>query len=846
MFRKSILLAFLIIYLISTACFGVTGLRYNWQCTDANEGGNLWNDPNNWDEAEYPDFNDLAIIGADSSIDCNIPAGTWEVEGIKVEDGGKLILLPGVDLTVNNRDLLNLKIAFSGTGTLEVRSGAYIYKDGNFVLGKKSGNEAHFDIYGGVAEASGNINMGVSDATGYLNIYDGGEITASGLSLENGQITIGEGKMLLTGGDYTSQLDTLLENGDIVPVDSRSSIANSVIGGVTTLEIIPPDPNKVWGSQPIGNVYYQPTDLSFNEADVGADEHIVYYGTGFEDVNNADYTASATSTWQSDANGIYYKKETGESVTVNIPSAVLPVMDDEDYHWRVDEVNNTDSIVYKGDTYTFDIPFIKIDDFEDYADSTELSNKWYSPYDTVEIEESLSEYIIDSKSLKLVYYEDLEADFVRKMYDVSGYDEDIDLTDLTQGGANNMQIRFKGASGTYEQQLSLILSDGSNTKTIDYTGGETLACEAWEPFRIWNIDLTGDMNSVDLQNVQEIKLRLPGTGTYTAEPNNLYIDNIRLYPSRCIEGVVPTESFDGDCVVDLDDVGIMKENWLDKAEDVTPVNPGTPELHYDWDHLEDTNSINQGSLGSSYDYDAQTVQKYNGELEPLDDMIDANGYSGDCFYSDFYRWESVAQTDHTCYLVPGISQVLADVNEVTVSFWAKGEDLPTHTLAFYFDGRELTNRTTILSGNVTGTADIAFTSQTDGEDTLVFDTNDTSQYEGVWNHYAFVKDAEKGIQRIYVNGIVVAEDQEYTDFSGVENFVIGGNDRDNQIYSGRIDEFKLFTKALTPGEVAYEAGLSGTVSQPLISPADVEDDGIIDLKDLSGIAENWGMEVLWP
>jgi len=89
-----------------------------------------------------------------------------------------------------------------------------------------------------------------------------------------------------------------------------------------------------------------------------ADKHDVYFGTVYDDVNNASR--------DNDPNGVLVSQNQDE--TTYEPADLLEF--GQTYYWRVDEVNAPpDSTVYKGDIWSFMIVnYLIVDDFEDYND----------------------------------------------------------------------------------------------------------------------------------------------------------------------------------------------------------------------------------------------------------------------------------------------------------------------------------------------------------------------------------------------------------------------------------------------------------------------------------------------
>jgi hypothetical protein len=90
-----------------------------------------------------------------------------------------------------------------------------------------------------------------------------------------------------------------------------------------------------------------------------ADKHNVYFGTVFDDVNEASIA---------DPRGVLVGENQDD--TTYDPAGLLEFS--QTYYWRVDEVNAPpDSAAYKGNVWSFTtVNFIVVDDFEDYNDSS--------------------------------------------------------------------------------------------------------------------------------------------------------------------------------------------------------------------------------------------------------------------------------------------------------------------------------------------------------------------------------------------------------------------------------------------------------------------------------------------
>ena len=138
--------------------------------------------------------------------------------------------------------------------------------------------------------------------------------------------------------------------------------------------------------------------------------------------------------------------------------------------------------------------------------------------------------------------------------------------------------------------------------------------------------------------------------------------------------------------------------------------------------------------------------------------------------------------------------------------------------------------------------------------------------KGAWQHFAIVTSATQGTQKIYHDGLLVAENTGPFSFiqgNSIENFVIGrrlnldssppqnnyaGNYfYDYKVYKGRLDDFRIYNYALSQAQVISLAGLSH-LYQPLRSQADLykDDAAIVNFRDFAKFAEMWLQTQLFP
>jgi hypothetical protein len=120
---------------------------------------------------------------------------------------------------------------------------------------------------------------------------------------------------------------------------------------------IRPQPES-YSPKPANGKTEVPRDVVLSwKAGTYAETHDVYFGTNFDDVNDA-----SISNWQT-----ALLRQGHEDTSYALPD---PLEFGQTYYWRVDEVNAApDSTVYKGDVWSFTtLNFFVMDDFEDYND----------------------------------------------------------------------------------------------------------------------------------------------------------------------------------------------------------------------------------------------------------------------------------------------------------------------------------------------------------------------------------------------------------------------------------------------------------------------------------------------
>ena len=79
----------------------------------------------------------------------------------------------------------------------------------------------------------------------------------------------------------------------------------------------------------------------------------------------------------------------------------------------------------------------------------------------------------------------------------------------------------------------------------------------------------------------------------------------------------------------------------------------------------------------------------------------------------------------------------------------------------------------------------------------------TEDYEGQWNHWAFVKDADAGLMQIYLNGVLFHSGAGKDNLiEGIVKMNLGASGNGNNRYNGRVDDFRIWSQALDGETIA--------------------------------------------
>ncbi|HUT29891.1 MAG TPA: LamG domain-containing protein, partial [Sedimentisphaerales bacterium] len=102
--------------------------------------------------------------------------------------------------------------------------------------------------------------------------------------------------------------------------------------------------------------------------------------------------------------------------------------------------------------------------------------------------------------------------------------------------------------------------------------------------------------------------------------------------------------------------------------------------------------------------------------------------------------------------------------------------------------------------------DVSWRAGNDTNDSMTWDGGNPAAWKDSWNHFAFVKNEDQGKMQIYLNGLPAAESTIASSgtLAGMrdQRFKIAAETQDSSGYEGRIDEFRVYDRALSADEIA--------------------------------------------
>ncbi|MHC4154584.1 MAG: hypothetical protein ACYST6_06640, partial [Planctomycetota bacterium] len=272
----------------------------------------------------------------------------------------------------------------------------------------------------------------------------------------------------------------------------------------------------------------------------GATQHDVYLGTDFVLVRDADTTSAA---YQTTLNG---DVNSYDPCGLELGGT---------YFWRIDESNDVNT--YTGSVWHFTVRnYILVDDMESYGDANTIEDTWKSyPYPDINngAFALLEEGLVHGGDRSMNCYFDGNFGSYCMVIQIFGTAQNWTVLSV-----NHLSLWFYGPSWNRPgDRLYITLRDNNrHTATVFYgSDPNDIKQEQWVE---WNITLEDFAEQgVDLSQVEELIV-----GVDSEYWGNIYLDDVRLYGTRCIAEHAPTADVTGDCVVDLEDFAVLASQWL--------------------------------------------------------------------------------------------------------------------------------------------------------------------------------------------------------------------------------------------------------------------------------------------
>ena len=591
-------------------------------------------------------------------------------------------------------------------------------------------------------------------------------------------------------------------------------------------------------------------------AGIDASSHDVYFGTSSDEVSDAN-TATAV---------IYRGNQALSNVNCAVPGAEVEL--GQTYYWRVDEVNASGIVEWPGRVWMFTInDYLIVDDFDSYVSDEAIKAVW-KDYWADTASKNGAEVFTEmdpaftrerrGRSMRYTYVNNKDHKVGGKFVGSEAEREYASPGDWTAGGVKAFTLYFYGdpcngldtTSLTTDQMYVALEDESSNDGIVLYPDMNAVREAYWHE---WNIDFQDPcLTDVNMSNVAKVYIGFGGQKTGQSEPgagmdygysDTVYFDDIRLYPPRCVPTYAHTKgSFDGDCVVGYTDVAAMGRDWLMSGG---WVEAGPPDANFleVWFEFEDEFGIT-ASDSSGNNRDGTLI-----DMDPVYDWV--TGYVGDALQFD-------GVDDYVEFPALNLNS-----DTVTMSAWIEPNGLQPIFAGIVFCRHDANDDGGYEEPEDT-VAGLCF-SYGGGwvrNNELGYNWNDEwwSWHSGLivpdkqWSFVAIVVEPTQATLYLYENEAlseeINAKAHDIEQFGDVgtiayDNSLGTANPRDK--FNGKIDDVRIYNKALTRDEILYLAQGPGLIYVPLASwRADADGSDKVDFRDYAIMANNWLEEFLWP
>jgi len=237
------------------------------------------------------------------------------------------------------------------------------------------------------------------------------------------------------------------------------------------------------------------------------------------------------------------------------------------YQWRVDQVGPSGTVT--GRTWAFTTAeCLSAEDFQSYGSDADIQGAW--PHNIP----GGFQYVFlgtdnaGNKSMRFEFQNQYEPYFTEATRTFGS------PQDWTQMSVQALSLAFAGENDNVEHPMYLKLEDAAG-RSGKVQHPYTYACQS-ESWRDWTVALADfSTGGVDLAHVKKLTIGL-GSGTNSGQADKdrdtVYIDNVRLCPAQCynVDQLDLRGDVNGDCRIDLKDLAIMGDGWLNNGVSAAP------------------------------------------------------------------------------------------------------------------------------------------------------------------------------------------------------------------------------------------------------------------------------------
>jgi len=846
---------------ILSILLGVTAQGKNkWT---GNGENSYWDNPENWNKNRLPLPDEDAQIDVDGTnclIDeLNVDANEAVCRELQlmhrgVENTTVILTVDGGTLHTNGR----LRIGtgetdkWGGSVTLIVDSGE-VYTP-QIELGRYV-QSASIILNGGRIDCSGILEIGINvneGSTRTLTINGGilkalntigssqGAIVLNGGILELGTLTLNDlvsldiinGTLILAGnGDQTATIEGYVQAGYITVFGEHATRGGLVVTYDSNLDqtLVTVDTSLVnltsaWGPAPVGGgIPVDVNALTWNPGNKTAATlgHDIYFGT------DANTVAEATADNPLD---VYKGRQDFNSWD---PGELIL---EQTYFWRVDQIDGETGEIYPGDVWSFTTEAaLMIDNFNDYTNWEDVLLVWEeqgSAWNYVS-----TDFAANGNSIWIW------LNHPDQTPEQKGSDGSLILRrdmDFTKYGIRALAFDFASdMNHGFVRDIFIELSDGTTTARVTIDDPLIIHNRAWG---LVDIDLAS-FTGVDLSRIKSLAMGV-SVASDSDQTVSAYFDQLRLLPQRCVPERSLAADLNGDCVVDAADLEILSDRWLEGTVQVTAAEPPEPKTWFPFEEIDPWHMAFIDQMDDPTDPNFPLVVATPSQNVSVDETGGFDGagaavFPGDDDPTTVGQGESYINLNNA-----GIGSLAG--GELTISLWVNGNPAFQPFNDVVFEAGEAGSMLRFECPDSQGR--VIFTHGIQPRDIVIWDEATSADWAGQWNHYVLVKDANEGIQRIYHNGLLVAENtQAFQATLSLDDMRIGATNQPipKHPYHGMLDDLRFYGSVLPQSAILSLAGVE-TLEQAPVTPADINGDGTVDQADRDLLDADMGRTQLWP